>query len=174
MYLSDSRDPCSCDLQLLVNSGFGQLGRPDPANPPQLLPSLGSYITEQSLVFCQTVMSTELIDSVKSDMIIRGNPGDPGYSVTYTPGAETNKHPDWWNEKVKNHMIQHQEDPLPIPFEDPGKSSRVGATRSTAAHRSVSIQSRRSPPCSSRRTRGTLRCVRSVSLLSFSVLNRFW
>nr|3BLY_A Chain A, Pyranose oxidase [Trametes ochracea] len=107
------------NTQLLVNSGFGQLGRPNPANPPELLPSLGSYITEQSLVFCQTVMSTELIDSVKSDMTIRGTPGELTYSVTYTPGASTNKHPDWWNEKVKNHMMQHQEDPLPIPFEDP-------------------------------------------------------
>ncbi|KAH9850973.1 hypothetical protein C2E23DRAFT_734045 [Lenzites betulinus] len=108
------------NAQLLANSGFGQLGRPDPTKPlPELLPYLGTFITEQTLVFCQTVMSEELIESVKSDLTITGKPGQPGYSVTYKPGAPGNKHPDWWNEKVKNHMMQHQEDPLPIPFEDP-------------------------------------------------------
>ncbi|KAI0821796.1 pyranose 2-oxidase [Trametes gibbosa] len=108
------------NAQILANSGFGQLGRPDPTKPPPtLLPYLGSFITEQTLIFCQTVMSEELIESVKSDLKITGKPGQPGYSVTYTPGAATNKHPDWWNDKVKDHMMQHQEDPLPIPFGDP-------------------------------------------------------
>nr|P59097.1 RecName: Full=Pyranose 2-oxidase; Short=P2Ox; Short=POD; Short=POx; Short=PROD; Short=Pyranose oxidase; AltName: Full=FAD-oxidoreductase; AltName: Full=Glucose 2-oxidase; AltName: Full=Pyranose:oxygen 2-oxidoreductase; Flags: Precursor [Trametes hirsuta] len=108
------------NAQLLAASGFGQLGRPDPAKPlPSLLPYLGTHITEQTLVFCQTVMSTELINSVTADMTIVGKPGHPDYSVTYTPGNPNNKHPDWWNEKVKKHMMDHQEDPLPIPFEDP-------------------------------------------------------
>ncbi|KAI8970762.1 pyranose 2-oxidase [Trametes punicea] len=108
------------NTQILVNSGFGRPGRPDPSLPPPArLPYLGSFITEQTLSFCQTVMSTELIESVKSDLIITGTPGEPDYNVTYDPTNPNNKHPDWWNDMVVDHMMTHPEDPLPIPFEDP-------------------------------------------------------
>ncbi|KAI0631442.1 pyranose oxidase [Trametes polyzona] len=106
--------------QILANSGFGRIGRPDASlPPPKLLPYLGTFITEQTLVFCQTVLHTDLVNSVKSDMIIVGQPGQLGYNVTFKPGDPRNKHPDWWNEKVQKHMMNHQEDPLPIPFDDP-------------------------------------------------------
>jgi len=105
--------------QILVRSGFGRLGKPTTKDIPKHLPHLGSHITEQTLTFCQTVMSTELINLVKSDMTITGTPGKPGYDVQFTPGSPNNKHPDWWNYKVRNHMRKHQEDPLPIPLDDP-------------------------------------------------------
>ncbi|KAI0325074.1 putative pyranose oxidase [Cubamyces sp. BRFM 1775] len=106
--------------QILVNSAFSRPG--DPASfdsPPEELPYLGSFITEQTLTFCQTVFKTTLIESVTSDLTITGTPGFEDYNVTYTPGAPGNVHPDWWNEKVVYHMMKHQEDPLPIPLDDP-------------------------------------------------------
>ncbi|CDO68225.1 Pyranose oxidase [Trametes cinnabarina] len=109
--------------QILVNSGFSRPGRPDPKLPPPArLPYLGTHITEQTLSFCQTVLSTELVEYVKVDLTITGKPGEPGYKVTYTPDDPKNKHPNWWNEKVIKHMMAHQEDPLPIPLDDPGES----------------------------------------------------
>ncbi|KAI8970760.1 hypothetical protein BD414DRAFT_501994 [Trametes punicea] len=105
--------------QILVNSGFGQPGRPDPTKPPTRLPYLGTHITEQTLTFCQTVMSAELIEYVKSDLKIEGKPGQPGYTVSYDPKNPNNKHPNWWNERVVAHMVNHQEDPIPIPLDDP-------------------------------------------------------
>ncbi|EJD34918.1 pyranose 2 oxidase [Auricularia subglabra TFB-10046 SS5] len=106
--------------QILVNSGFGRIGRPDPDKPlPPLLPYLGSFITEQTLAFCQTVLSKELVDLVKSDMQITGRPGDADYKVTYTPNSPSNKHPEWWNQKVRDHMMNNPGDPLPIPLHDP-------------------------------------------------------
>ncbi|KAI8970761.1 putative pyranose oxidase [Trametes punicea] len=106
--------------QILVNSGFGRPGRPDPSlPPPEVLPYLGTHITEQTLSFCQTVMSAELVESVKSDLTIVGKPGDPDYRVTYDPNNPNNKHPNWWNDRVVDHMMTHQEDPLPIPLDDP-------------------------------------------------------
>ncbi|EPQ54178.1 pyranose 2-oxidase [Gloeophyllum trabeum ATCC 11539] len=107
--------------QILVNSGFGKLGRPDAsdANEGVLLPFLGSFITEQTLAFCQTVLSKELVNNVKADMRVSGTPGQPDYKVEWTSGDPANKHPDWWNEKVWKHMMEHQEDPLPIPLHDP-------------------------------------------------------
>ncbi|OSC97281.1 GMC oxidoreductase [Trametes coccinea BRFM310] len=107
------------NTQIMVNSGYGSIGRPDTRPPATRLPYLGSFITEQALSFCQTVMSTELIDSVKSDLTITGTPGEPGYNVTYDAGNPNNKHPDWWNDAVADHMKKHPEDPIPIPFEDP-------------------------------------------------------
>ncbi|KAI9065002.1 GMC oxidoreductase [Trametes sanguinea] len=107
------------NTQIMVNSGYGSVGRPDTRPPATRLPHLGSFITEQALSFCQTVMSTELIESVKSDLTISGTPGQPDYKVTYDPGNPNNKHPDWWNDAVVDHMMKHPEDPIPIPFEDP-------------------------------------------------------
>ena len=108
-------------LQGLVNSGFNRPGRPDPSEPlPTELPYLGSFITEQTLTFCQTVLSTTLVESIKSDLTIVGQPGQPGYHVSFTPSDPKNKHPDWWNKRVVEHMTEHQEDPLPIPLDDPG------------------------------------------------------
>ncbi|KAJ8469018.1 hypothetical protein ONZ51_g9263 [Trametes cubensis] len=106
--------------QILVNSGFNRSGRPNPSKPlPAELPYLGSFITEQTLTFCQTVFSASLIESIKSDLTIVGKPGKPGYKVTFTPDDPNNKHPDWWNKRVVEHMMKHQEDPLPIPLDDP-------------------------------------------------------
>ncbi|KAL7278376.1 hypothetical protein ACG7TL_008356 [Trametes sanguinea] len=106
--------------QILVNSGFGRPGRPDPSlPPPERLPYLGTHITEQTLAFCQTVLSTELVEYVKADLTIIGKPGEPGYKVTYDPTNPDNEHPNWWNDKVVRHMMNHQEDPLPIPLDDP-------------------------------------------------------
>ncbi|KAL7278374.1 hypothetical protein ACG7TL_008354 [Trametes sanguinea] len=107
------------NTQIMVNSGYGSVGRPDTRPPATRLPYLGSFITEQALSFCQTVMSTELIESVKSDLIITGTPGEPDYDVKYDRGNPNNKHPDWWNDAVADHMKKHPEDPIPIPFEDP-------------------------------------------------------
>ncbi|KAJ2971231.1 hypothetical protein NUW54_g12548 [Trametes sanguinea] len=107
-------------FQILVNSGFGRPGRPDPSlPPPERLPYLGTHITEQTLTFCQTVMDTHLVEYVKVDLTITGKPGEPGYKVTYDPTNPNNKHPNWWNDKVVKHMMNHQEDPLPIPLDDP-------------------------------------------------------
>ncbi|CDO68223.1 Pyranose oxidase [Trametes cinnabarina] len=107
------------NTQIMVNSGFGRVGRPDPSNPPTRLTYLGSFITEQALTFCQTVMSTELIESVKSDIRTSGTPGQPDYKVSYDKNDPNNKHPNWWNDKVVDHMSKHPEDPIPIPFDDP-------------------------------------------------------
>ncbi|EJD34922.1 putative pyranose oxidase [Auricularia subglabra TFB-10046 SS5] len=103
--------------QILVNSGFRSIG--EATAQKDLLPYLGSYITEQTLVFCQTVLSTELVDHVKADMVVTGTPGQANYNVTYDPSNPKNKHPQWWNDKVQSHMMKHQEDPLPIPLDDP-------------------------------------------------------
>ncbi|KAL1739844.1 pyranose-2-oxidase, partial [Schizophyllum fasciatum] len=103
--------------QILANSGFGKLGAPkEGETPPALLPYLGKFITEQTLAFCQTVLSAELVDRVKTDMKITGKPGQPGYKVTWDPTDPKNKHEKWWNDRVQAHMMKHQEDPLPIPL----------------------------------------------------------
>lgn len=69
--------------------------------------------------FCQTVFSEEMINRVTADLKITGKPGAPGYKVEIKPeGPYIN--PDWWNKKVRDHMMAHQEDPLPIPYDDPG------------------------------------------------------
>ncbi|KAL1688007.1 pyranose-2-oxidase [Schizophyllum commune] len=105
--------------QILANSGFGKLGAPRSGEAPARLPNLGKFITEQTLAFCQTVMSADLVNLVKSDMKITGTPGKPDYKVTWDPNDTKNKHEKWWNDRVQAHMMKHQEDPLPIPLDDP-------------------------------------------------------
>ncbi|KAL1739940.1 hypothetical protein HDZ31DRAFT_77246, partial [Schizophyllum fasciatum] len=41
------------------------------------------------------------------------------YKVTWDPTDPKNKHEKWWNDRVQAHMMKHQEDPLPIPLDDP-------------------------------------------------------
>ncbi|KAL1675793.1 pyranose-2-oxidase, partial [Schizophyllum commune] len=104
--------------QMLTNSGFGKLGAPKSGEAPARLPNLGKFITEQTLAFCQTVMSADLVNLVKSDMKITGTPGKPNYKVTWDPNDTKNKHEKWWNDRVQAHMMKHQDDPLPIPLDD--------------------------------------------------------
>ncbi|OGM46844.1 hypothetical protein ABOM_005019 [Aspergillus bombycis] len=73
--------------QLLYASGF----RPESAPDRQLLPALGHFLTEDTMGFCQVVLSKELIGKV-----------------------EENKD---WKEKVKAHK-ESTGDSLPIPLHD--------------------------------------------------------
>ena len=41
--------------------------------------------------------------------------------MTWDPSDTKNKHEKWWNDRVQAHMMKHQEDPLPIPLDDPGE-----------------------------------------------------
>ncbi|KAI5926247.1 hypothetical protein F4810DRAFT_725958 [Camillea tinctor] len=59
------------------------------------LPALGRYLTEQTMAFCQVILSRDLVDKI---------PKDP-----YNLG---------WKEKVERHMARHPKDVLPIPFND--------------------------------------------------------
>ncbi|KAJ3826739.1 pyranose 2-oxidase [Lentinula raphanica] len=70
-----------CTPQLLYNSGI----RP---------PALGRYLTEQSMAFCQIVLSKKYIESIE-------NTDNP-----------------IWQALIKQHRAKHPLDPLPIPFRD--------------------------------------------------------
>ncbi|KAJ3743941.1 pyranose 2-oxidase [Lentinula detonsa] len=70
-----------CTPQILYNSDI----RP---------PSLGRYLTEQSMAFCQIVLSKKYIKSI-----------------------ENTTNPIWQN-LIKQHRAKHPLDPLPIPFRD--------------------------------------------------------
>ncbi|KAF3023517.1 hypothetical protein E8E14_007863 [Neopestalotiopsis sp. 37M] len=61
---------------------------------PGQLPALGKYLTEQTMAFCQIVLSRSLVDEV-----------------------EHSTRPDW-AKKVKEHHQEHPQDPLPFPFTD--------------------------------------------------------
>ncbi|KAK7398015.1 hypothetical protein QQX98_012623 [Neonectria punicea] len=61
-----------------------------------LLPALGHYMTEQAMAFCQVILKTSLVDSVKDDPYGLG-----------------------WKAKVDAHKAKAPKDPLPFPFEDP-------------------------------------------------------
>jgi pyranose oxidase len=106
--------------QLLVASGFGKFGM---TQSESRIPNLGHYITEQTMSFCQTVFSEQMVNKVIADMIIKGTPGKPDYSVEIKPDDQC-VNPKWWNQKVQRHMMAHQEDPLPIPYDDPGTFDR--------------------------------------------------
>ncbi|KIM30732.1 pyranose oxidase [Serendipita vermifera MAFF 305830] len=69
-----------CTPQLLWNSNI----RPD---------ALGRYLTEQSLSFCQIVLTKKLVESIYN------NPE--------------------FKEQVDEHLRKHPNDPLPIPYKDP-------------------------------------------------------
>jgi len=94
-----------------VASGFADYG---PTQwPDSSIPNLGSYITEQTMAFCQTVFHKTLVDEMTADIkFIDGIP-------TWVHGPnDTN--PIWWNERILKHMLDHPEDPLPLPSWDPG------------------------------------------------------
>lgn len=76
-------------------------------------------------------MSDDLIKSVSSDMTVVGTPGQFDYQVTWNPDSPNNKHPDWWNERVQRHMQDHQDDPIPIPKDDPGMQAALYLSQRT-------------------------------------------
>jgi pyranose oxidase len=69
-----------CTPQILWNSNI----RP---------PALGRYLSEQSMAFCQIVLKTEIIESIRND--------------------------ERFAKEVAEHQGAHPNDPLPIPFNDP-------------------------------------------------------
>jgi pyranose oxidase len=73
---------------IMFNSGWD-----DSANG---LPALGKYLTEQTMAFCQVLLSRDLVNLVKKDPYGLG-----------------------WKTKVEKHHRRFPEDPLPIPFNDP-------------------------------------------------------
>ncbi|VDB88531.1 unnamed protein product [Peniophora sp. CBMAI 1063] len=81
--------------QILANSGFGGM-RDQIDDKNVLIPNLGKYITEQPMAFCQIVLRQELVNDVTS-----------------------RNHPDWWQERVRDHRKRFPNDPVPIPFLDP-------------------------------------------------------
>jgi hypothetical protein len=110
--------------QILANSGFARLGQsPDKRAYP--IPNLGHYITEQTLIFCQIILHKTLVDEIRHDIKTVGKPGEPGYRAYWDPADTSNINPAWWNNKVVNQLMKHQEDPLCIPLGDPGEQDRT-------------------------------------------------
>jgi pyranose oxidase len=81
-------------LQLLAASEFGARRGQDPAQ--SLMPSLGKYLSEQSMCMAQVVMDRHLVDAA----------------------ADTTGKPEWWVQAVNNHRAAYPNDPMPIPCQD--------------------------------------------------------
>jgi hypothetical protein len=78
------------------------------------------------MAFCQTVFRADLILDVIADLKITGKPGEQGYKVELKPPPYTPKHDASWNGRVIKHMMNHQDDPIPIPLSDPGELISYG------------------------------------------------
>lgn len=77
------------------------------------LPSQGKYLTEQTMTFCQVILSHSLVEQVAN------NP-DPA-----------------WKERVEKHRKDFPKDPLPFPFNDPDPQVTTPVTEAYPWHTQI-------------------------------------
>jgi len=77
-------------------------------------PALGRYLSEQSIAFCQVVLSKQIVDGIDKTT----NPFELSQAQI---------------EKITAHKATHTKDPLPIPFNDPEPQLTLRYTPDTTA-----------------------------------------
>ncbi|PVF95723.1 pyranose oxidase [Serendipita vermifera] len=107
-----------CNPQILVASGFAPFDA-DTSIQSEFdirklfkIQNLGRFITEQTMAFCQTVFHRELVDSLTAGLNIKGTPGVD--LKVETRGDMDDKA----LKKIKEHILNRQDDPIPIPLDD--------------------------------------------------------
>ncbi|KZV78658.1 pyranose oxidase [Exidia glandulosa HHB12029] len=117
--------------QILANSEFGGLRRQETAGTKNvLIPSLGKYITEQPMAFCQIVLRQ--VDQV--DKSEDGKDKDANGNVVVRP--------PWWTKAVADHQKAFPNDPIKMrvigsPYQDPEPQVNIPVSKEFPWHAQI-------------------------------------